>query len=246
MIKIARAAKIKISVLLLIALIVGYAALAISFRSPQPFSGIASNSMAPNLHRGDLILTKSVAPEDIKEGDIIVFRVPGEYQRQYNYPNSIAHRVVRVEKDSGAGIVFWTKGDNTEADPFGVTTDTLEGRMEYKAPYAGYVLLFFKSRNGLIFIVSAVLLIAAYYLSEAFGARIKRILSGAPSPEIVKHFEETEAQNAQVASALNAFSKAMEEYAEHLSSHTAVVKEMAEAAKELKEVVKELRENKKS
>lgn len=70
-----------------------------------PLVYVASNSMYPTLRIGDLLFVKGVDPEDIREGDIIVFRkTTGSDER-------IVHRVVRV-KSVGGRILITTKGDN--------------------------------------------------------------------------------------------------------------------------------------
>ena len=216
--------------------------MAIAFKSLQPFSAVASSSMAPSLSLGDLILIKSVDYKEIEVEDIIVFSVPKEYRGRFGYPGVIAHRVIRVENDPTAGTVFWTKGDNTEIDPFGVQVRALKGKYQMKVPFLGYVILFLRSINGLIFLGAIVFLYLLYFLSDRFEERFKNFLSGKPSPELLNHFAKIEGQNTEVHEALTSFARAVSEYGEHLKSHTKLVQNMAEGAKELNEAAKELKE----
>lgn len=69
-----------------------------------------THSMEPTLYATDIALIEKVAFEDLKVGDIVVFK------RRYRGPNPygsnlVAHRIVRKEK----GFVV-TKGDNPELD----------------------------------------------------------------------------------------------------------------------------------
>lgn len=81
----------------------------------NPTLTVISGSMYPVLQRGDLILVKSVTPEEIEPGVVVVFR----------HENGLAvHRVVRV-----TGDVIVTRGDaNTEEDN-PITFDDIVGRV---------------------------------------------------------------------------------------------------------------------
>ena len=77
--------------------------LSLTLKSPYPIAAISSNSMWPILEKGDLILVKGVKKDDIKIGDIIVYRVEDGF---------IIHRVIKLKDKT-----LITKGDaNTNSD----------------------------------------------------------------------------------------------------------------------------------
>jgi signal peptidase I len=73
-------------------------------------SFVLTPSMEPAIDAGDLIVSRSVQPEDLEVGDIITFRadIPvGSSTRE----ESITHRIVEVQVIDGT-YYFTTKGDN--------------------------------------------------------------------------------------------------------------------------------------
>jgi len=71
---------------------------------PTPFTVVTSGSMRPTLEPGDFIIVVGCDPYQLKEGDIIVFKVPWS-------ENMIVHRIIKVERGPD-GPIFYTKGDN--------------------------------------------------------------------------------------------------------------------------------------
>ena len=80
-----------------------------------PTLTVISNSMYPALKRGDLILVKEVALEDIREGTVVVFRHKG---------GLAVHRVVRL-----SGETITTKGDANPKEDNPITYDDIVGRV---------------------------------------------------------------------------------------------------------------------
>jgi signal peptidase I len=73
-------------------------------------SFVLTPSMEPTIDAGDLILSRSVKPEDLEVGDIITFRadIPvGNSTRE----ESVTHRIVQIQEIGGI-FYFTTKGDN--------------------------------------------------------------------------------------------------------------------------------------
>lgn len=71
---------------------------------------VAGDSMVPTMRMGDIAITVSTSPDNIKSGDVIVYMRQGSQQL-------IIHRVVEVSK-VGNGYTIITKGDaNNAADP---------------------------------------------------------------------------------------------------------------------------------
>lgn len=66
---------------------------------------VVSGSMMPLIHVGDRILVTSIAPEDVRPGNLVAFRRDG---------NFVGHRVLEVVKDK-EGPLFYEKGDAAAA-----------------------------------------------------------------------------------------------------------------------------------
>ena len=114
----------------------------------SPFS-IQTNSMAPSLKSGDLIIVKSVDPATLKVGDII------SYYDTIDGENVIkTHRIVNIFDD---GVrLYTTRGDNNDVDDDYVLTevDIIGKYQSIRIPLLGYIIDFFKSKWGfLLFIV---------------------------------------------------------------------------------------------
>ena len=94
---------------------------------------ILSNSMYPNIKRGDAVISEKITKNDLKSiklNDIIEYRLGGA---------SVIHRVVAIDLDKDGNLVFVTKGDNnTNVDADKVTEEQVVGVVNMKVPYVGY------------------------------------------------------------------------------------------------------------
>lgn len=115
--------------------------------SSSPLAVVRGNSMYPLLREGDIILLSKKSPEEIKVGDIVVYRsLKG---------NLIVHRVIGIELVNGV-YYFKTKGDNNILDDkflneydngLGVNQDRIVGvairvgNSVLKIPYLGSIAL---------------------------------------------------------------------------------------------------------
>jgi len=214
-----------------------------AIRGKVPFMPVFGTSMEPELHAGNLIIIKEKAPDEVKVGDIIVYNVPPAIQDYYNYPPVVAHRVIEV-RDTEFGIAWRTKGDNAGEDPFTVRAQDLRGTVSRQIPYLGFPFLFLQSKQGLIFVIVALLLFAFYLYANDISRSGQKIHRGILSPVIeasqrssevlVQRLENTEKGIEYTQQALNSFAAAMAEYAEHLRSHTSAIQGLAEASQELR------------
>lgn len=151
---------------------------------------IASNSMEPALHRGDLILSRPTPIDEVKEGDVIVF------QEGERIPILVAHRVAAVvtidvnatSKSTGVTTtstsrVFRTKGDaNANVDGQVVDPAHYRGVVSLVVPMAGLPLLGFPMSQ--VFILVAGLTALAWAVYEVSGlVRRRRARRLAPVPE---------------------------------------------------------------
>ena len=88
----------------LIVVFVVHTGLKIALHTESPLVIVISGSMEPTFYRGDVVLLKGVPPDEIKPGDVVVYRRP--YTR---YP--IIHRVKKVMEYNGKRC-FVIQGDN--------------------------------------------------------------------------------------------------------------------------------------
>lgn len=86
---------------------------------------ISSGSMRPAMSRGDVVVYRSIQPEDVWEGAVIAFEDPG---------GSIVHRVEAVRADGG----WTTRGDaNVTVDTAPVYPQSLLGVGMVLVPWVG-------------------------------------------------------------------------------------------------------------
>ena len=110
----------------------------IILRTDSPMMAVVSNSMYPTFERGDLIFVRGVdSPDEIKQGDIIVFQLKGD-------PETKVHRVVEIENNNGQ-VQFKTKGDhNPNIDPWDVSFEEVKGKVLFWIPKLGYLSLWIR------------------------------------------------------------------------------------------------------
>lgn len=141
--------------------------LCIPITIPQMFGyqvyTVISGSMEPAIPTDSLVYTRSIAPEDVKEDDVIAF---------YGADGSsaiITHRVVKNQVVEGQ---FVTKGDaNKEKDPMPVSYSNLLGRVELTIPFLGKILAAVASVTGKI---ATVCLIGLAVVLHVIAAVIRR------------------------------------------------------------------------
>ena len=193
-------------------------------RTQGPFMAVVGHSsMEPTLHLFDLILIEKVVPQEVREGDIIVFNVSPTYHKCYNYPRVVAHRVIEVYT-SGGGPAFRTKGDNSGEDPFTVLARDLRGKPYKSIAYLGFLPLFLQSTQGLFFMIAATIIIVIYDYSEELdrGRKgLQRVLFAPIIEEQTRYSQELQQRVGGVEQTLGQLVSAVSEGAAHLQSHTA-------------------------
>jgi signal peptidase I len=100
-----------------------------------PFLAIASGSMVPTLHVGDLVVLHGVSnASQIAVGDIVAY-----HNTLLN--ETVIHRIIRISQSGGA-LLFTFKGDaNKAADPLPVQFSQIKGKLILHVPAVGYLLL---------------------------------------------------------------------------------------------------------
>lgn len=125
-----------------------------------PFS-IQTKSMEPAIKTGDLIITKKVAPEDLKKGDVISF-----FAKEQKKVIIKTHRIEEV-KDDGIKYSYVTKGDNNGlVDEEEVLVKDIISKYDgTRIPVLGHVLDFLKSQVGFfLFIILPLFVFFIYHL----------------------------------------------------------------------------------
>jgi len=106
--------------------------------TPYPMAAITSGSMWPALHEGDLVFIEGIKKEEIREGDVVVWRNPNGFT---------IHRVVRLDEDT-----FVTKGDANFNEDSPVRYEDVVGRTyqvfgkNARIPYFGMITVYANKR----------------------------------------------------------------------------------------------------
>lgn len=159
---------------------------------------VVSGSMEPTYSVGDMLYVKSVAPEDVKVGDVITFVL--------NEDLVVAtHRVVRIDAEKQC---FYTKGDaNTVEDGSPVHFKNVIGVPKFSIPKLGYVSDFVQNPPGMyiVLMLVAVLLITVF-LPDFMPKKKQTPVVAAPSAEETDAVEE----NARLKAELEALKAQLE------------------------------------
>jgi signal peptidase I len=209
----------------------------LSIWSNLPFVLVFGSGMEPTLKSGSLLTIKQTAADSIREGDIVVYNVPGYIRNSYGYPPVIAHRVTAIIKE-GSEIRLQTKADNAVSDPFLIKPQDIRGTVVNTIPYLGFPLLLFRGgAETIIFAIAAILLVIILY-SDKIARYIGGLFRIAASPMVEENhrvdillshrFEATERT-------LDDFAGAIQVYAHHLASHTSAIRGLSEASHALKD-----------
>jgi len=106
----------------------------------SPIVVVLSGSMEPAFYRGDLLFLTNYDEEEIRVGEIVVFKIEGR-----DIP--IVHRVLKLHEKEDGSIKALTKGDNNNVDDRGLyapgqywlARKDIVGRARGYLPYVGYV-----------------------------------------------------------------------------------------------------------
>ena len=108
---------------------------------------VLSDSMEPNIKEGSIIYYKKVPKKEIKEGNIISFKVEDKI---------VSHRVYKVDEKG-----YTTKGDATSTiDPVVITYDKVLGKVDnIVVPYMGYYVKTINNHYYIVVIVVVILIL---------------------------------------------------------------------------------------
>ena len=109
--------------------------------------GILTDSMEPEYSVGEAVFVKPVAPQDIKVGDAITFRLGTDSEL------TATHRVVRIEEEKQQ---FITKGDANESeDTTPVGYSRVVGKVVFGIPLLGRLSFYLHSYTGVVICIAA-------------------------------------------------------------------------------------------
>jgi len=153
-------------VILLPVLLINLTLIAKSYLNPDEVPGIAgyaplivlTDSMYPDIHAGDLIITHTIEGDEVEVGDTIAFFDPASKSGAI-----VTHQVIEIVEDDGVNK-FRTKGiaNNTE-DRHLVEYEDVVGIYKFRIAGAGNVAMFMQTTAGLIVCVICPLLLLIGY-----------------------------------------------------------------------------------
>jgi signal peptidase len=137
---------------------------------------VMSGSMEPAIRTGDVIVDEWIHPRDARVGDAITFNDPGRGNVV------LTHRVVSIDK-RGDRVDFVTRGDaNTGSERWSAPAGGSIGRVAYRVPHAGFLMVFTRTPGGkLLFLVLPALGWAAFEIFRIWRPREEVSPDGAPS-----------------------------------------------------------------
>ncbi|MHA1959495.1 MAG: signal peptidase I [Candidatus Thorarchaeota archaeon] len=137
----------------------GYGLFMMAMGTTSPLVVVTSESMIPNLERGDLLVLQAKPADQIFIGDIIVFQ-----DTEWHTDGPVVHRVISVTENNGT-YTYETRGDaNSHQDPDSRRYDEVVGVVVFRVPLVGHVSLFLRTTEGLIFM--AILFVVILVLPE--------------------------------------------------------------------------------
>jgi len=137
---------------------------ALVLRVNPPALAIANQSMNSAIQQGDLAIIRGVDTRTLQPGEIIAVKLTGPEQAKYGLPSEIVRRIVKISRNNGTEL-FLTKGDGNPAnDPFSVTPSAISGRVVGSVPFLGFPILFFSSKQGIIFLIATAIILLIYYI----------------------------------------------------------------------------------
>ena len=98
---------------------------------------VSSGSMAPEMPTGTIVYENWVSPQELEEGDVIVFRP----NRSEMDKDVITHRIIDVREGNYTNH-FKTQGDaNSAPDPGWTPGYRVIGKRVFSIPYLGYFIM---------------------------------------------------------------------------------------------------------
>ena len=223
--------KLSLSLVAVLLLGMGYLGLIVILGTSSPFMLVRGSSMKPTIHAGDLLLSRSVSPDEVKVGDVIAFSVPADAQQRLKMPAIAVHRVVGIEGEKGQ-LVFVTKGDNSGVDPFKVPGTSVKGAVVKNLGPIGRQILFLTNRAVLLLLGLPILTFILVVMASLWLVpNENRETAGASTAGVARTFSKA------IGRPLDRLTSAISKYGVHLQSHTSIIKLMAGTSQGLDDAV---------
>jgi len=133
---------------------------------------VLTNSMAPKLPPGTLVVIRPTPIDEIGIGDVLT------YQIESGKPALISHRVVTRSMDTNGVTTFTTKGDNNSlADPEPVKAVQITGTVWYSFPWLGHVnnAINGSARAWIVPLIAGLLFIyGGFTVASAIASRVRK------------------------------------------------------------------------
>ncbi len=133
-----------------------------------PYFGIRTNivisgSMEPAIGTGSVIITRPIAPENIRVGDIISYSSrTGVYE--------VTHRVIGIEQTPD--LHFITKGDaNQDKDPTPIPAEQVLGKLFLVIPGLGYLITYMRNPIAIIMLIGIPAIILLWFELDKMWVR---------------------------------------------------------------------------
>lgn len=172
-------------VALLLAVLAAAVLIVVPMATGSQTYSVLTNSMRPHLPPGTLLVSRPVAFQDLRVGDVIT------YQLESGQADVITHRIVTTSSDQQGNTLFITQGDNNALpDEAPVREIQVRGKLFYAVPYAGFLANWLGNQDrGMGAQIAAVVLIGygawnvvAGMLSRRRNSRNEAVVvGGAPS-----------------------------------------------------------------
>lgn len=121
---------------------------------------VLSGSMEPNYPTGSLIAVKEIEPQELKEKDVITYKLSGE--------TIATHRIIEV-LDGEDGLKFRTKGDaNDDPDASPVLAENVIGTPFLTIPKGGFAASYVHSPEGRKKVITAFAVLMIYVFLTDF------------------------------------------------------------------------------
>lgn len=155
-------------------LIIGIMAGAVMFATDQNprksvfgyrFYEALSDSMSPEIRKGDMVILKMTDPSDIRDGDIITYTVDDIGAV------TVTHRVLRTTTDSSGNPVFITKGDANQLEDGEIDGSRVIGKVVHCIPAIGFLISLIRQHTGLLLGVVIVFTAAGYGIKRLHKRR---------------------------------------------------------------------------
>ncbi|MCW2793364.1 MAG: signal peptidase [Nocardioides sp.] len=244
--------------------VIAYFGASVALGVTPPFSVVDGQSMRPTFSPGDLVIVKGVPAQDVKVGDIISINTPQQAQEEKDLPPEIVHRIVK-RRGPASDVSYITQGDNNPGEDAFVTRPAdIRGVVVKSFPGLGYPVLFFRSHQGRIFGAALGIVLVGYFVIgaverrqeaaelenpkravEQLSADLRQLRdtfsSGVPPGLDTEEVTRLLREHREDRETLHVLVGAVQEYGEHLRSHTQAVQSMAAAAEDLARVTEGIR-----